>query len=382
MDINSYNESNTDDDGPIKRALLQLNGPCNTQKKKVSKKHTKHHKNKTPSLQSQDDDVLSSSTLSPSSSSSSTSSSSSQEIRGMDNETISTRIAAEKRRNNSPKSSGKSSSKDKVDPLPGYVKLVEMAGIKEDIDVDTSCSDLSDDGGDDDDDEGLKFNGSYTDNPPIRRLELGSHGQSNKSLDLLLDIDALLEIPEDNYNRKKRKNPEDIPSRLRCFGCKFGSVTDPTMNGKCMNELISIFKENYFMMDNLILARICHTYFKKMIWKPMKLKKKDMWRTREILNHFTNHIEDPCIFLGETIRKYKRVSEALEQMLGRKVTLEDGSKTVFADHKNIKTMLEVDKFRLLLRSRKPDQMIGHNPNFAIDFSQQKFVNIHKNWSID
>lgn len=381
---NAFDQTSTDDteDGPIQKALLELTTPSDNRIKENLKKHSKPRRKKppSPSPRFHEQDTLSSySSPSSPSSPSSLSSSSSQEIKGMDDRTLYARVGNKKGKPPQKKTSPKTSKKATNVPFV-YMELSEAARGKEGIDVATSCSDLSDNDNDDD----LVYNGDAVNGTQSRRLTLEPSKKRNKSLDQILDIDeGLSDNNNPVYSRKKRKRNEDVPKELWCFGCRFGSEKDPSINGNRMNELIRIFTDNYLKMDNMILARLMHVYFKRMIWEPMKGKKKDMWRTREIYVHFTEHIRDPRVYIGQTIEKYKIISDTLNHMLIKQVNLENGSIIDIADHKNIKSMLDLDKRVLELYKTNPERMLFYNPSLQIDFSQlNKFVTMHKHWSMN
>ena len=65
-----------------------------------------------------------------------------------------------------------------------------------------------------------------------------------------------------------------------------------------------------------------------------------IWRTREILDHFLTHHNEPRIYLGESIKKYKNISKILENMVFKKYNDID---IIVPDDKNLKDLLVVDK---------------------------------------
>lgn len=281
--------------------------------------------------------------------------------------------------------------------------------------LETSCSDISDGEGEDEDEDDDDNN--YMNNTRKKKLdflikktpsEILNMNHVNSTIMQRIDDnggddDDRFNIEEFNGNsnyhhrkrrRRKRKKTVGRFSSLKCFGCKYGSPDQDPISGRNMNTLIRIFEENYGRTDNLVLARMCHVYFKQHIWQPMKDMGMhiDMWRTKEILDHFLSHNQEPRIYLGETIKKYKHIAGALESMAFKKIQIAaDGNDNsnrettsiIVPDKANLKDLLDVDKRIIELYKVNPKVLNFYNNNSYIDLAQMgNLMNIHKNFTFD
>ncbi len=332
------------------------------------------------------------------------------EVRGLDNTSL---YARSEWNDTSPQNESHRRPREFEGPVR-YLTTNEVLGIEED-DICTSCSDLSDSdeeenhlyayNEDDDDDD--------DDMDAIRRKkrrlleevaepddDAGDSSDSTGNLlrmqssqsTLVSDSDTRNDTPRRSLGNRRREvlfgvRRRELPPSLRCFGCKYGSPKQEPINGKKINTLLKIFDENYCRTSNKMLARMCHQYFKREIYNPMRAAGKSIkiWRTREILDHFENHIEEPRIFIGESIKKYKQLSRTIHEKLFKEVKLGDepgASTIIIVDKDNIKNALLVDKRLMELYSMKPENMNFYSNKCAIDFSRiGNYVNIHKNWSL-
>ncbi len=221
---------------------------------------------------------------------------------------------------------------------------------------------------------------SYTQEAEISKLNFS---ESTLVSDFPSEQERIILGPERRQRRRRRANSN---SNLKCFGCMFGSPEQDPIHGKKMNTLLKIFEENYGKTSNLMLARMCHVYFKRHIYIPMKSAGKDIpiWRTKDIQKHFEEHVAEPRIYIGESIKKYKLLSRALHDQLFRQVPSEEtGLPVIIADRNNIRNALLVDKMLNQFYQMRSENMNFYNTSCTIDFTQiGNLINVQKNWKTD
>lgn len=256
------------------------------------------------------------------------------------------------------------------------------------MDIETSCGESSDE---------TFIDGSDIEVIRMRKAQALSNNGVSAAVD---ERDRLLSLRSSRGNLvdeeggsppERPSSPVSSSSHSRdwsdCFGCKFGSPDQDPISGRNMNLLIKLFEDNYGKTDNLVLARMCHEFFKKNIYEPMVRMnmRVQMWTTRHIYEHFLFHNQEPRIFLGETIKKYKRISEKLEDMLFKEVPVEDGEVTVVVtDKEAFRQLLAVDKRIVELYVRQPRTMNFYNEKSYIELTQPAKYNInaYKNWTFE
>jgi hypothetical protein len=229
----------------------------------------------------------------------------------------------------------------------------------EDNDFETSCSDLDDNYDqdffldDDDDDERIDemFDGSV------------SSSRANRSM---AATNRLISSGGHRHRKARRDNPV-----LNCFGCAFSSRTDSNdkhIASDKMNSLMRIFDDLYGKIDSRVLARMCHAYFMKEVYKPLSLRgvKIHLWRTKQIYEHFTKHQLEPRVMLAQQIVAYNRISAALELTTFERT---EGGSGVKPNKDNLAMKLRVDAHVLKLYAMDPGKLNFHNPTCKIDFGQ-------------
>lgn len=220
-------------------------------------------------------------------------------------------------------------------------------------------------------------------------------------------------------NRRRRVSSRS-PSYMTCFGCWYDGVAEEEgeLEPTNMTTLIKIFWENYGNVDNAVLARMCHTFFKDQIYRPMREAGHQIgiWRTWQIKLHFEKHVLDPRIHIGQTLKKYKNLASVLENRCVKEVEVGAGEssssperpgasdldvdplgsdtdgkpgssssgrrrKTVqILDLDTIKLMLDVDKRILDLYGKKTDLMNFNSKECTIDSnSLGRLINPNKRW---
>ena len=153
-----------------------------------------------------------------------------------------------------------------------------------------------------------------------------------------------------------------------CFGCKFSSRpdlgdTDALIPGSEINAILTIWETQLGRVDVAQLAKMCHEYFKRMIFEPARKsgRRLPMWRTRDIYDHFVYHQMDPRTWALMQIKKWERVSRTLEETM-----FMQNMGQVAPAEKFMRLSLLVDKRVEELRRIKPGEMLFYNADCQID----------------
>ncbi len=219
---------------------------------------------------------------------------------------------------------------------PGYVTLADAGELSEErYDVETSCGNSSD-----------PSSGSESSDRVLERMLRGP-----------------------SRGPPRARGPRH-PRHLRCFGCSHRARGENAANGSNLNTLIRMMEDGYGRLDNRLLARQCHLYFKRYIHEPMASigTPLRMWTSRSILLHITEHMQDPRIFVGESICTYKRIRRALEDKMFVRRPL-NGGWIVSPDHQAIKTHIAVSKQLMSLYSASPEKMNFYDKDCGIDLKR-------------
>jgi hypothetical protein len=168
-----------------------------------------------------------------------------------------------------------------------------------------------------------------------------------------------------------------------CFACAFGNARQSSINGDYANECARIIEENYGKVSNFYLGKMVHEYYKRVVYEPMtKLGYYPMWRTRTIVEHIEQHIFDPRIFLGESIKRLTRDIKDLSGM--RKVVQEkfDGTKITTVDVKIHKAYLDTHLTALKFFQTPVEKLNFYNKESAIDPSYMgKMFTVNHKWEL-
>lgn len=169
-----------------------------------------------------------------------------------------------------------------------------------------------------------------------------------------------------------------------CFLCSWVSKKGIVYPLAKINKLVSILQSNYGNMNNMALAKILHQYFKDEIWPFLdKSLGVVMWRTKTALRHIEEHTLDPNIHIGETIKKFKKISTALEQKIFKTITNQNGEQITVPDVKAIKSLTELEKTVREVYRTPPNSMNFYSESSKIEFSSiGNHVNLNKQFSID
>ena len=131
---------------------------------------------------------------------------------------------------------------------------------------------------------------------------------------------------------KRQRQADDLPQvqhrRPECFLCAWGDKFHDGIEAPHANKLTEIIKRNYGVHDNTEIAQELHLYFKHEVYDPSRGMV--MLTAAVALEHIEGlHSLDATIYIGESIRKEKRIAFMLENMIFR----EDGTydKAALAD---------------------------------------------------
>jgi hypothetical protein len=135
-------------------------------------------------------------------------------------------------------------------------------------------------------------------------------------------------------NKRKRTNESDssiegeerearVPMRRRykegvseCFLCSWGNSYHDGIEAPKINKLTEIIKSNYGKHNNREIAQELHLYFKNEIYDPKRGMV--MLTTATALEHIEGlHCLDATIYVGESIKRLKRIDFLLENKIFR-----------------------------------------------------------------
>jgi hypothetical protein len=190
-------------------------------------------------------------------------------------------------------------------------------------------------------------------------------------------------MPWDNPRKRKRSNQKQ--SNRECFGCSWGNNGNSSLSSSKINIILTIIDENYGLISNMSLARMVHLYFKTEIYLPMIDKGESIsnWRTKVILEHIESHTLEPRIYIGETIKKFKRIQQVLENNIMTRKESSEGTIEVTCDTKNIKEIVNLSKSIKDLYNTPPKGLNFYNPDCKINFANMsKRININKDFTVD
>lgn len=155
-----------------------------------------------------------------------------------------------------------------------------------------------------------------------------------------------------------------------CFGCLFDS-SEIKGQENAYSILIKFIENNYGKCDNYSLSRNAHILFKNTIYLPSIKKKKfiPMWRTKTILKHIEEHILEPRIFFGESIRNWKKYFNEIKDSISKVIIDEDsGISKKIPDKDVIKNCIEIQKLI--------------NDLYKIDVKKTLFFNENSNLNVN
>lgn len=169
-----------------------------------------------------------------------------------------------------------------------------------------------------------------------------------------------------------------------CFLCNWVSNNGVSYSLNKINVLVTMLETNYGKMNNIALAKAGHQYFKNEIWPDIPRKFKiPMWRTKTALRHIECHSLEPRVHIGENIKRFKRLSDVLENMSFRKIQNQNGEVIIAPDVKVLKTITDIEKTVRELYKSAPNTMNFYRENCKIDFTAiSSHVNLNKNFNVE
>lgn len=184
--------------------------------------------------------------------------------------------------------------------------------------------------------------------------------------------DVLERDPSDPFTRFIREREDLQAAEDFCVGCYYTSIEQQPNFGIAIKEFVKLIWDNFGSMDNKMLAKTSHKYYMTTIYHEcirLGYPPPPIWTTRSILDHIENHVMDPSVFLYNSLKELKHDILALNKMLFRFETQEDGSQRVVIDEHNIKARNELYKMALIFFRSKPKEMNFHNDKREIDLKR-------------
>lgn len=176
------------------------------------------------------------------------------------------------------------------------------------------------------------------------------------------------EDDDGEWARRRRRKKRTTRNRL-CFGCSFSSSAsnDNAVQASKINMLLRMHDDLFGRIDAKTLARMLHLYFMKEIREPLLQNGIviPVWRTREIHEHFAQHLLDPRIMLGNQIQDYREISGALDRLAFERRETGSG---VELNKDNLALKLRVDQHLLRLYSTDATKMNFYSPEVKVDFA--------------
>ena len=113
-------------------------------------------------------------------------------------------------------------------------------------------------------------------------------------------------------SKKKRKTGE-----AQCWGCAYGHLVEDQEKHPAAFGLWKLFAQKYGKVDNAELFEMMHQYHEYYIRKPAMEDNEDClpWDVDVIAEHVLNHMTDPVIELGESIRDQRHIRSTLKDDL-------------------------------------------------------------------
>lgn len=237
------------------------------------------------------------------------------------------------------------------------------------------------------DEERKKLYADIVNNVPVTN-DVNAINNAKKKASRINESSGFVADEEDQDNNdsslphyKKRCKKKSKIDKYACFGCMWGSPKDDAINTSNMNRCIRILEENYGKMDNTVLARITHVFYKNEIYLPSK-GKVPMWRSAAIKEHIEHHMLEPRIFIGESIKKLLSVLTVTQDCLFKQQMLFDGTIKDAVDERSSRFMISLFKQIIQLYRLNPKQMNFYNENSKINFERiGSMINLNKNWDI-
>lgn len=152
-----------------------------------------------------------------------------------------------------------------------------------------------------------------------------------------------------------------------CFLCLFGNVQYDSMVSSKLQILWDMLQSNYFSMtDTRGLAAASYAYYYEEIYQQGKAEGLDLpvWSEEGMYIHITQHMGDPRIFLGESIKDLSMLKRVLQNM-----AFEEDDEGVCKP--NVKVISEIRMLTKQIREMymsDPQAMFGYCEAFKADTS--------------
>ena len=139
-----------------------------------------------------------------------------------------------------------------------------------------------------------------------------------------------------------------------------------------LNRLAEIFDSHFLTSEPKELAHLLHLYYQAEIYLPGSKsgKRFPRWTEDQILIHIEEHILEPRVFVGKSIRKCIKVQRALEMFM-----FEEDPETHRRTYneKAMRLWLQFNKRQMDLHSCDYKNMFGYSETMQIDPTQLSHV---------
>lgn len=163
-----------------------------------------------------------------------------------------------------------------------------------------------------------------------------------------------------------------------CFLCLFGNVKYDTVVSDKMAGLWNLFSENYFSMaDTEGLAASMYAYYLEEIYEPgiANGKRFPKWSVEGVYYHITEHMGEPRVFIGESIKMMNKLRDAMVPFAIKRMGENDRFKP---DTRVVGEIRMMTKMILDLYRAEPQDMFGFCDAFSADpRSMNRFVHMSR-----
>jgi hypothetical protein len=215
-------------------------------------------------------------------------------------------------------------------------------------------------------------------------LEIKEAMSRKRNRDSLYDMDDISDDDDEN-DEEIKKRALAIRKRnhyTNCFACSYGNARDVEINPDFANICTRIYEENYGKMGDYYVAKMIHEFHKEVIYKPnAKNGTFPIWRTRTVMEHMQEHVMDPRIFVGQSIRRLKRDINDLSKMKMQKTTRADGTVITEVATKNYMAYLKTHDLVMKLYSSKVEGMNFWNQDSGLNLAYAGgMFTVNQRWS--
>jgi len=162
-----------------------------------------------------------------------------------------------------------------------------------------------------------------------------------------------------------------------CFLCLFGNVQYDAVVSDKLRGLWNLFEENYFSMtDTEGLATSMYAYYLEEIYEPgiAEGQKLPRWSAQGVYYHITEHMGEPRIFVGESIKMLQKIRDAMKPYAIKRM----GENEFKPDTRVVAEIRQLTKQIQDLYRSDPQEMFGFCEAFRADpQTMNRFVHMSR-----